>query len=261
MNATTTITVENRTSELERLGRGIETFAQRLGLSSQVMFELSLAVDEIVTNIISYAYDDDGLHDIVVRLAEESGEVVVEIEDDGRPFDPLSVPAPRIDLPLEERASGGLGMHLVRKVTDEVQYMRRRERNVLVMRKKISATGATPRKEHAMKISETKTNGVVVLAVAGRVDASNAPALGKKLQASIDAGNQKIVVDAQRIDFIGSAGLQALLAAAKHLSSAGGKFALAAPTAATREVCEIAGLAPVFECYATVAEAVAKISS
>lgn len=261
MSIATTITVKNRLSELERLGRGIETFAQRAGLSPPAMFELSLAVDEVVTNIISYAYDDGEAHEIVVRLAEESGDVIIEIEDDGRPFNPLGVPAPRVDLPLEERPIGGLGMHLVRRVTDAVQYQRRQERNLLVMRKKIAAAGAaTPRAEHAMEITETKAKDVVVLALAGRLDANNAPALAEKLRVSFDAGNRKIVVDAQHIDFIGSAGLQALLTAAKQLSAAGGKIVLAAPTDAIRQVCEIAGLASVFEFSSTAAEAVAALA-
>jgi anti-anti-sigma factor len=261
MSTETTITVENRLSELERLGRGVETFAQRAGLSPQATFELSLAVDEVVTNIISYAYGDGDAHEIVVRLAVESGDVVVEIEDDGRPFDPLAVPAPRVDLPPAARPVGGLGMHLVRKVTDAVHYERRQERNRLVMRKQIAAAGAaTPRTEHAMEITETKTMDVVVLAPAGRLDANNAPALAERLRTAIEAGSRKIVVDAARIDFIGSAGLQALLVAAKRLSAAGGEIVLAATTDAVRQVCEIAGLASVFQFSSSVADAVAAMA-
>ena len=152
-------------------------------------------------------------------------------------------------------------MHLVRKVTDAVRYGRRQERNLLVLRKKISEPGAAPtRTEHAMDISATEASGVVVLAVAGRVDAGNAPALGEKLHGSIDAGRVKLVVDARRIDFIGSAGLQALLLAAKRLTSANGKLVLAAPTDAIREVLEIAGLSSVFELYPTVSEAVSALA-
>ena len=257
----TTIAIKNRLSELERVSHAVEELGQRLGLPAKVTFELSLAVDEVVTNIISYAYDAGGEHDIVVRLEEQSGEIIVEIEDDGRPFNPLTVPEPRVDLPIEERRLGGLGMHLVRKATDALEYHRRRNKNLLVMRKKLSvASGATPRREHETEISEMKTRGIVVLAVAGRLDAGNAPALDRKLHAAIDAGNSKVVVDARLIDFIGSAGLQVLLVAAKRLAASDGKIAVAAANDSVKEVFEIAGLASLFKFYPTVSEAVAALA-
>jgi anti-anti-sigma factor len=258
----TTIAINNRLAELERVSHAVEELGQRLGLPAKVTFELNLAVDEVVTNIISYAYDDRRAHEIVIRLEEKSGDIVVEIEDDGRPFNPLTVPEPRVDLPLEERRIGGLGMHLVRKLTDAVEYHRRRDKNLLVMRKKLSvASGAAPRSEHETEISETKTNDIVVLAVAGRLDAGKAPALEGKLRAAIDAGSFKLVVDAGRIDFIGSAGLQVLLVAAKRLAAGGGKIAVAAANDSVKEVFQIAGLASLFELYRTVSGAVAALAS
>jgi anti-anti-sigma factor len=258
----TTIAIKNRLSELERVGHAVEEFGQRLGLPANVTFELSLAVDEVVTNIISYAYDDGREHKVVIRLEEQSGDIIVEIEDDGRPFNPLTVPEPRVDLPLEERPIGGLGMHLVRKVTDAVEYHRRGNRNLLVMRKKLSvASGARPRSEHETEVSETKASGIVVLALAGRLDAGNAPALDQKLRAAIDEGNFKLVVDAGRIDFIGSAGLQVLLVAAKRVAAAGGKIGVAAANDSVKEVFQIAGLSSLFEFYPTVSEAVAALAS
>ena len=59
------------------------------------MSRINLALDEVLTNVISYAYDDAGAHEIEVRLEVEGEDVVVEVTDDGRPFDPLSVAAAR----------------------------------------------------------------------------------------------------------------------------------------------------------------------
>jgi len=134
----TTIVVRNDLAELERMNRAIEKFGSRVGLGPKMIFELNLAVSEIVTNVISYGYDDGREHEIIVRLVAHTGEVVVEVEDDGRPFDPLSVAEPVLDAPLEERPIGGLGMHLVRKTTDGLEYHRRQDKNVLVLRKRTS---------------------------------------------------------------------------------------------------------------------------
>jgi serine/threonine-protein kinase RsbW len=133
----TTIVVRNQLVELERMSEAIETFGKSAGLGTKPIFELTLAVNEIVTNIISYAYDDRREHEIVIRLAIQPGEVTVEVEDDGHAFDPLRVPQPFLDGPLAERSVGGLGMHLVRKVTDALEYHRREDKNVLVLRKRI----------------------------------------------------------------------------------------------------------------------------
>jgi serine/threonine-protein kinase RsbW len=131
----------NALSELGRLGQAIEEFGRRAGLSSQTIFELQLAANEIVTNVVTYAYGDDhGKHEILVRLAAGGGEATLTIEDDGRPFDPSTASEPELDVPLEERRVGGLGIHLVRKLADAIEYRRAGDRNVLVVRKRTPAS-------------------------------------------------------------------------------------------------------------------------
>lgn len=79
---------------------------------------------------------DNGEHRIVVRLSLKQGVLTAAIEDDGRPFNPLEAPVSGTDAPLEKGPTGGFGIHLVRKVMDEIEYRRQDNRNILVMRKK-----------------------------------------------------------------------------------------------------------------------------
>jgi phosphoserine phosphatase RsbU/P len=130
------IKLNNRLSELDRFSQTLSEFGQRHGLTSKVMHDLNLAMEEILTNIISYGYTDERDHEITVRLSAQLGEVSVEIEDDGQPFNPLEAPEPDITKPLEERKIGGLGIHLVRKLMDGVEYKRQGERNLLAIKKK-----------------------------------------------------------------------------------------------------------------------------
>ncbi len=137
MSEATVITLKNDLSELERVGTVVNGFGKRHGLPDKVVFELGLALDEVLTNVVSYAYDG-GEHEITIRLSLGSAAVTVEVEDDGRPFDPLQVAAPDLDRRLEDRAVGGLGLHLVRKVMDSLAYHRRGGKNLLIMCKRVA---------------------------------------------------------------------------------------------------------------------------
>ncbi len=95
--------------------------------------KFDLIFDEVLNNVISYAYHDDGDHDIEVRMELVGERLIVIITDDGVPFNPLSVATPRTDLALEDREAGGLGLHLVRNLIDDVTYHRRIDRNVLTL--------------------------------------------------------------------------------------------------------------------------------
>jgi len=129
--------LDNDLSEIENLHRELETFGQACGLPRKTVSELNLVLEEVVANIISYSYGDGRRHEIVVRGELKEGELVFEVEDDGRAFNPLEIPPPDVDSTLERRKVGGLGLHLVRKFTNSIEYDRKEERNRLVMRKKI----------------------------------------------------------------------------------------------------------------------------
>ncbi len=133
---TTAVTLKSRLSEIERVAHAVEAFGSRHALPARLVFEVNLALEEILTNVISYAYDDRVEHDIVVRLTMQPGELVVQVEDDGRAFNPLDVAGPPLDVSLQDRQIGGLGLHLVRKVIDDLQYRRCDGKNILVMIKR-----------------------------------------------------------------------------------------------------------------------------
>ncbi|HSF59020.1 MAG TPA: SpoIIE family protein phosphatase [Candidatus Binatia bacterium] len=130
------IKLSNKLSELDRVNQTLAAFARRRGLAAKVVHDLNLALEEILINIISYGYTDKRDHEITVRLRTEPGEVGIDVEDDGQPFNPLEVPEPDTTTPLEERKVGGLGIHLVRKLMDGLEYKRLNDRNLLTIKKK-----------------------------------------------------------------------------------------------------------------------------
>lgn len=134
LSGSVTITLRNDLAELTRLAAAIESFGERMALGGKLVYTLNLALDELVTNVVSYAYDEPaGDRVITVALAVDGSRLTATLEDDGRPFDPLAKGPPDIDSPLEERRIGGLGVHFVRTMMDDVQYSRVDGRNRLTL--------------------------------------------------------------------------------------------------------------------------------
>jgi len=100
--------LKNQLSELDRLSQTLAEFRQRHHLPSKVLFDMHLALEEIVTNVISHGFEDDKEHHIKVSLFLEQGELRAEVEDDGTPFNPLEAPSPDTEGPLAERPVGGI---------------------------------------------------------------------------------------------------------------------------------------------------------
>jgi len=131
--------LRNHVSEIARLVERLERFGHEAGLPDDVTFRLTLALDEIVSNVIRHGFDDAGEHAIAVTLDIAGGTITATVVDDGSPFDPLDAPAPDLDAPLEERRPGGLGIHLVRTTMDDVRYARDGDRNVLTIRTSVES--------------------------------------------------------------------------------------------------------------------------
>jgi serine phosphatase RsbU (regulator of sigma subunit)/anti-sigma regulatory factor (Ser/Thr protein kinase) len=124
-------TIQNRLPEIERFKHSFNAFSEQNRIPTSVRRKMNLVFDELLNNIISYAYSDDDEHDIEIGLKLLENRLMVSIVDDGIPFNPLNVDSPDIELSLGERKVGGLGVHLVRKVIDKVSYQRRIDKNMI----------------------------------------------------------------------------------------------------------------------------------
>lgn len=131
------LTLLNTEADRRRILPALEQFAREHQLPPAAFAAADLALEEHVTNVIEYAYDDTAPHEIQIRLSVEDGHLQIEIEDDGRPFNPLTRPPVDTSLPLDEKPVGGLGVHLIRSLMDEAEYRRESGKNILRLRKRI----------------------------------------------------------------------------------------------------------------------------
>jgi anti-sigma regulatory factor (Ser/Thr protein kinase) len=127
------LSLETRHEELERLSAAVEEFGMGNDWPLDLVFKVNLALEEIVINVFNYGHTD-GLHEVEVSLSSDKGKLTIEIVDDGQPFDPLNdAPEPDVEGELESRDIGGLGIHLVREMMDDVRYRRDQGKNHLTM--------------------------------------------------------------------------------------------------------------------------------
>ncbi|HPI36527.1 MAG TPA: ATP-binding protein [Ignavibacteriaceae bacterium] len=137
------IQIENKISEVNRLSLLIEEFGEKNSLPPDVVFDVSLSLDELVTNIVSYGFPDGEKSKIEVNITLNETEILVELIDYGIEFDPTKIPDPDVTLSIDERKIGGLGIFFVRQKMNEIKYARVNNRNVLTLKKKLIKNGVT----------------------------------------------------------------------------------------------------------------------
>jgi len=132
--------LKNSLSELETLRERLEEFGEAWGFSPKSVFETNLVLDELVTNVISYGFPEGGDHAVHLEMSLDGDMLHVVLSDDGRPFDPCQTPEPDMSCPLEDRPIGGLGIHLVRKLVETLDYERADGRNILRLSRRVQRT-------------------------------------------------------------------------------------------------------------------------
>jgi anti-sigma regulatory factor (Ser/Thr protein kinase) len=131
------LAITNRPADRARVVDALEQFARRHQIAGKPLHDLQLALEEHLTNISSYGYEDKREHTILIRAKLLSGELNIEIEDDARAFNPLTYPTPDLSAPIEQRSIGGIGIHMIRRSADALEYQRRNGKNLLTIRKRV----------------------------------------------------------------------------------------------------------------------------
>lgn len=123
--------IRNNIAEFDRLNAEVAAFAEAHQIHPEAVFVLELVLEEMLSNTIKYGYDDAAVHELDVTIAIKPPHLLICFEDDGREFDPRNAPEPPKDVPLQQMKIGGLGIHLVRKMSARLDYRRENGRNFL----------------------------------------------------------------------------------------------------------------------------------
>jgi anti-sigma regulatory factor (Ser/Thr protein kinase) len=138
LNNQKSLLVNNKIDELTRVALFLDELGTSWGLHDSLAANLNLVIEEALTNIILYGYNDSDNHIIEILLTRGDGQISITIKDDGLEFDPTKMRDPDTTLSVEERPIGGLGIFLIKQIMDKVQYMREGKINYLILTKNIT---------------------------------------------------------------------------------------------------------------------------
>ena len=138
MSAKLSLRMGFEAADLPRIQAAIGEFSREQDWPPDIEFQVDLVLEELVLNVVNHG-SGGGVGEIAIELLSDAEAVTIEIIDDGKPFDPLTdAPDPDTESSIEDRAVGGLGIHLVRTMMDEVSYRREENRNHMILVKRRS---------------------------------------------------------------------------------------------------------------------------
>ncbi|MDA3890788.1 MAG: ATP-binding protein [Salinivirgaceae bacterium] len=130
--------IANQLSEIRNIVNILDDLAIEWGMSKKLKNQLNLVVEEVVSNIMKYAYPDENNHLITLEFCNEGNYIEIKVVDDGKTFNFLEAKTqPDIEASVDDRKVGGLGIHLINSIMDSVDYKRIDNKNVLILTKNI----------------------------------------------------------------------------------------------------------------------------
>lgn len=239
-----TLTLTADLAGLARVMQAIDACCAGTSASEADISALQLALEEIVTNVITHGYQSDSSRTLTVRLeAIAADRIRAVVTDDAAAYNPLARPEVDTTLPLEARPIGGLGVHLVKKLMNVCLYEQRDGQNVFSIERKLSRA---PRAAADIHIATSRLASSATLSLTGRLDGLSSPDLEQQVTALIASGVGTLTFDLSRLDYVSSAGLRVFIIAAKKLKSSGGAARFISLTPAVRDVFHISGLLTAF---------------
>ena len=219
-----------------------ETFSTHQ-LDARLLPVVDLTLEELFTNMVKYSPTSDAA--VRLDLTRVPGGVEVTLTDPGVEFfDVTRAGEVDVTLPIEQRTPGGLGLHLIKKMVDFIEYQYLEEsRTSRITFRKTAVDRRDPRKvrDKKMLAIDFGADGKVVMA--GRLDAAQCPAA----QSFLDRVQGPVTLDCSRLEYISSAGLGVLLKTQKRLMASAGKLRLAGVNRHLQDIFQYSGFDQIFE--------------
>lgn len=237
------IIINNELAETVRIAQFIDELGMSLQLPSSITMTIGLAIEEAITNIIRHAYPTGQSGEITLRLHITSGMLTFLIIDDGISFDPTDKELPDTSLTLEQRLTQGLGLFLIRRTMDEVNYHTIDNQNQLTLVKRIDMSFEP---EATMKTNLCKIENVTILTIEGRLDTVNASEFSNTIHPLLTETNPNIIINCEGMNYISSSGLRHLIVLQKSVLQHHGSLVIEAMKPEIRKIFDMTGCSSLF---------------
>lgn len=237
------IIIDNNLDEIVRITQFIEELGLTLQLPSGITMSVNLAVEEAITNIIRHAYPQGKESDIALRANIASGMLTFTIIDEGLSFNPADQTITEGAVPLEQRLTEGLGLFLIRRTMDEIEYDVVDGRNYLTLRKKIDIDF---KQEATLRTNLCKIEGVTILTIEGRLDTANANEFNIDIQPLLTDSTPNIIINCEGLTYISSSGLRSLIVLQKSVMLHQGSLTLEAMRPDIKKIFDMTGCSTLF---------------
>ena len=239
------ITIENQVEEIAIIAQFIEELGMSLHLPSGITMSLNLAIEEAISNIIHHGYPQNQKGEITLRTSVAPGLLITQIIDDGISFDPTKSEneASENALSLEQQLTQGLGLFLIRRTMDKVEYHSTDNQNELILTKNIEMNF---KPEATLKTNLCKIEEVIILTVEGRLDTANTNEFNALIQPLLNVQNPNIIINCEGLLYISSSGLRSLITLQKSVKQHNGQLVLEAMRAEIRKIFDMTGCSGLF---------------
>jgi anti-anti-sigma factor len=258
------LVIRNDLAELATVTDALNRILEGSAISNKALMQLQVALDEILSNVVKYAWPEGETHEVRVRINAQKDVVEVIIVDDGKAFDPRAQAPPKPPPAGRRPRPGGVGIHMVRQLVDSYDYARIEGRNQITLTKRFAPELPPRNKEKFMtsplNVAETHSGRVCIVSLAGRIDSTNAQDLTTRLSTLISSGEKSILVDLASVLYLTSAAFRTLLVATDEAERNAASFALCSVTGQVRELFEMGGLLDAFTILGSRDEALARLT-
>ena len=200
----------------------VKDFMISLEISENIYTNLLIAVEEIFVNVSSYAYPNNiGNINISLEYNKLSRIIKIIFKDSGIPFDPTKKSKPNLKASPAKRKIGGLGIYMVKKISDTMEYLYSDNQNILSITKKIISN----REMDTLEINKTREQNKVTYDIIGRIDTQTSPDLQDEIDRTFEetekeyANKIELLLNFAQVEYLSSAGLRTILYAKKRIDT------------------------------------------
>lgn len=236
--------------DLESIHELIDDLCHQAQVDESICYAVRLSVEEAYVNIIDHGYSPDKPGPATITLQSNPEQIIATISDRAPSFAPEDAPRPDLNLDLDKRKIGGLGWHFIREMMDEIRYESDRSgKNQLTLVKHLHSAFQAANKPDRLEITVAPRKGAMVVAIGGTIDALTAKSVSQVFKKQIEEGKTRLVVDLERVRYVSSAGVYALLQALRQARESKGDLRVTNPNNQVRKILELSGFTKIAKFY------------